>query len=373
MNEDVRKARWLAMLAIALVALYVCWLMLKPFIAVLGWAVVLVMIFYPLHRRLLRRIKRPGLSALISSILVILVFVAPLVFVIASLMKELGTAAQDLPALLSRVVHPATPVLGKVSKAIQDRFALDAVTLEALIVEQLKYMGSLLLGQSLGLVGNLLGGIAKTFFVVITMYYLFRDGDKIVTALPAALPFSYQQSQAIIARTSEIVSASVYGVVTIAMLQALLAGLAFSILGVPSPILWAVLLGFICLIPIAASFFVWLPAAIYLMLTGHWTKGILLILWGTLVISTIDNLLRPKIMKAETKLHELFIFFSVLGGISLFGLLGIVLGPVILGVTLALVQTFAAGADEKEKPGALPEAPPLQVSAAKVGRRLTAT
>jgi len=172
------------------------------------------------------------------------------------------------------------------------------------------------------------------------MYYLFRDGDEIVTVLPRFLPFSRKQSEALIERTTEVVSASVSGVVTIAVLQGILGGIAFWTLGVPSPILWGVVLGFVCMIPIAGSFLVWLPAAIYLMLTEHWTKAILLILLGALVISTIDNFLRPRLIKNHTKLHELFIFFSVLGGISLFGLLGIVMGPVVLAITLGLLSTF---------------------------------
>src|SRR6185436_18026291 len=174
-----------------------------------------------------------------------------------------------------------------------------------------------------------------------------RDGDKIVRALPEALPLSNQQSEAIFARVSQVVSASVYGVVSIAMLQGLLGGLAFWALGVPSPILWGTVLAFVCMIPIAGSFFVWLPASIYLMLTGHWTKGMLLILWGALVISTIDNFLRPKLIKNQTKLHELFVFFSVLGGMSVFGLLGIVMGPVVIDITLGLLETFKQGKDER--------------------------
>jgi predicted PurR-regulated permease PerM len=106
------------------------------------------------------------------------------------------------------------------------------------------------------------------------------------------------------------------------------------------------------MIPIAGSFFVWLPASIYLMITGHWTKAILLILWGALVISTIDNFLRPKLIKNQTKLHELFVFFSVLGGMSVFGLLGIVLGPVVLAITLGLLQTFKQENDEAQQMGA---------------------
>ena len=131
-----------------------------------------------------------------------------------------------------------------------------------------------------------------------------------------------------------------YGVVTIASLQGFLGGFAFWLLGVPSALLWAVLMAFICMIPVAGSFLVWLPLSIYLMATGHWAKGVLLIAWGALVVSTIDNFLRPKLIKKQTKLHELFVFFSVLGGISVFGLLGLVLGPVVLAITLGLLQTF---------------------------------
>jgi len=158
--------------------------------------------------------------------------------------------------------------------------------------------------------------------------------------LPDALPLRREQSEAIILRTQQVVSASVYGVVTIAVIQGILGGLMFWILGIPSPLLWAVLMAFVCMIPVAGSFLVWLPLSIYLMIGGHWAKAVVLIVWGALVISTIDNFLRPKLVGGQTKLHELFVFFSVLGGISVFGLLGIVLGPVVLAITLGLLQTF---------------------------------
>jgi len=124
------------------------------------------------------------------------------------------------------------------------------------------------------------------------------------------------------------------------MIQGLLGGIAFWLLGVPSPILWAVLMTFVCMIPVAGSFMVWVPLSIYLILNGHWTKAIFLLAWGALVVSTIDNFLRPKLIKNQTRLHELFIFFSVLGGMSVFGLLGIVLGPVVLAITLGLLDTL---------------------------------
>lgn len=339
-KEQIPLAGWIGVLAATGVALYVCWLMLSPFVTVLEWAAVLVIVFYPVHKRLSQRFKRPGLSALISTLLVIILVVAPLTLLIVALANEAKSTAQNLPAHLARLFDPDTPLIGNVSKWIQEYLALDPLSSQAFIVEEIKKASAALLEQSVGLMGNIVSGIVNAFFVIFTMYYLFRDGNKIVHALPGVLPIPIQQSQTILAHTKQIVNASVYGVVTIAMLQGVLGGLAFWILGVPSPILWAIVLAFVCIIPSAGSFFVWLPASIYLFMAGHWTKAIILILWGTFVISTVDNFLRPKLMKDQTKLHELSVFFSVLGGISVFGLLGIVLGPVVLAITLGLWQTL---------------------------------
>jgi predicted PurR-regulated permease PerM len=338
-REHIEQARWIAVLAVTAIALYLCWLMLRPFIGVLEWAIVLVIVFYPVHKRLAVRIRHRSLSALLSCLLVVLVVVLPLTILTMALAQELTKVAPNLPSQLSQLFNTETPLSGKLSEWIA-RFGIDPLRAQEFIAEQLRHSSERLLGFSLGLMGNIVGGIVKTFFVVFTMYYLFRDGEKIVDKLPAALPLSLEQSQAIISRTQEVASASVYGVVTIASLQGLLGGTAFWILGIPSPVLWAVLMTFVCMIPIAGSFLVWLPLSLYLMAGGHWTKAVLLIIWGGLVVSTIDNFLRPKLLRRQTKLHELFVFFSVLGGISVFGLIGIVLGPVVLAITLGLLQTF---------------------------------
>jgi predicted PurR-regulated permease PerM len=340
-KEQVNQARWIAVLAATAIALYVCWLMLKPFIGVLEWAVVLAIVFYPVHKRLAKRISRRGLSAFISSLLVILIVLLPLTFLTVALTNELSNAARNLPQHVNYLMESQPPFIGRVSKWIQDHLAIETQRTQEFVAAQLENAGAVLVEQSLGIMGNILSGFLKTFFVIFTMYYLFRDGDKIVAALPAALPLRKNQSDAIIARATEVISAGVYGVVTIAAIQGLLGGLAFWVLGVPSPILWGVLMTFVCMIPIAGSFFIWLPLAIYLMITGHWTKAIFLILWGALIISTIDNFLRPKLIKNQTKLHELFVFFSVLGGMRVFGLLGIILGPVVLAITIGLINTFS--------------------------------
>ena len=342
MKQQVEQARWIGLLVVTAIALYLCWLMLRPFIGVVEWAVVLVIIFYPIHKRLAMRIKRRGLSALLSCLLVVLLIVLPLTVLTVAVAQELAKVLPNLPSQLSELANQESPVFGKVAAWMHSRFGVDITGSYAFIVDQIKQSGERLLGLSLNLTVNIVTGIVKAFFVIFTMYYLFKDSEKILAKLPGALPLSREQSESIIKRTQEVVSASVYGVVTIAALQGMLGGLAFWILGVPSPLLWAVLTTFVCMIPVAGSFLVWLPLSIYLIATGHWTKAIMLIVWGALVISTVDNFLRPKLIRNQTRLHELFVFFSVLGGISVFGLLGIVLGPVVLAITLGLLQTYQA-------------------------------
>ena len=341
MREQVEQARWIAVLAVTAIALYLCWLMLRPFLGVLAWAVVLVIVFYPVHKTTASRIGRRSWSALVSCILVVLVVVLPLTVLVLAVIQELSKVVPNLPSNLSQTFSQQPAILGRLSQWVETRFGLDILGFQDFFIQQLKNVSEGLLGASFSLVGNIVSSIVKAFFVIFTMYYLFRDADKIVNKLPDALPLDREQSEALIFRTQQVVSASVYGVMTIAALQGLLAGLAYWILGIPSPILWAVLTAFVCMIPIAGSFLVWAPLAIYLIATGHWTKAVLLVVWGALVISTIDNLLRPKLVGTQTRLHELFIFFSVLGGISVFGLLGIVLGPVVLAITLGLLQTFS--------------------------------
>ena len=250
MREQIHQARWIGILAATAIALYLCWLMLRPFITVLEWAAVLVIVFYPIHKRLAKTIRRRGLSALISSVLVIIILVLPLTFLTIALANELARAAGNLPDLVAQLMNSEKGAAGNVAKWIHDHIAVDGAKSQEFVMDQLKTVGTSLLGQSLGLVGNMVGAVARAFFVIVTMYYLFRDGDRIGRALPGTLPLDTNQSEAIIARVSQVVSASVYGVVTIAVLQGLLGGLAFWALGVPSPILWGTVLAFVCMIPI---------------------------------------------------------------------------------------------------------------------------
>lgn len=340
MKERKSQARLLGLLVATAIALYLCWLMLRPFANVLAWAAVLVIFFYPVHRRLVARTRRPATSALLSSLFVIVVILLPLALITFAVINEMAGVLQNVQASAATLLSPDSPLTGRLIAWLGQYVNVEQLSSQQFLLERLKGLSGAIMGSTLGFVGGLVGGIVEIFFVIFTMYYLFRDGERIIRALPEMLPLERAESEAIFSRTGEVISASLYGVLVIAMIQGALGGLAFWVLGLPSAIVWAVLMGFLSMIPMAGSFIVWVPAAIYLAATGHWAKALFLVAWGTLVIGTIDNFLRPKLVGEKTKLHELFIFFSVLGGLSVFGVLGIVLGPVVVAITLALFDVL---------------------------------
>src|SRR6185503_10740221 len=301
MELQAKQTRWIALLAATGLALYLCWLMIRPFVGVLLWAVVLVIVFYPAHKWLVAHLGRPRLCALLSSTLVTVAILLPLSLVIAALAGEITKAAHDLPSQAISLLDPQASGTGRIVRWLEQYVNIQALRSPQFFVDQIKNMGSGIIEKSLGLVGGAIGLVIKSFFVIFTMYYLFRDGEQIIASLPGVLPLRTEQSKQIFQRTHRVINASVHGVVAIAMLQGMLGGLAFWLLGLPSPLLWAVIMTFICMIPVAGSFLVWLPASLYLAMTGHWTRGLILALWGLLVISTIDNFLRPKLMRGKTK------------------------------------------------------------------------
>jgi predicted PurR-regulated permease PerM len=194
--------------------------------------------------------------------------------------------------------------------------------------------------EILFVVGDIFGTVVQGFFVLFTLYYLLRDADRIIAAIRQFVPLDTRDTDRILRETNEIIRASLQGVLAIAAIQGALGGLAFWVLGIPSPLLWGVVMFFLSMIPMAGAFIVWVPAAAYLLITGHWIKALLLTLWGALVIGTIDNVLRPRLVGQKTKLHELVVLFSVLGGLRVFGVLGIVVGPVVVAITLALLDVW---------------------------------
>jgi len=329
-----------ALLVVLVIALYVCWLMIQPFFNVLMWAAVLAMVFYPLHRRIRAEMRKPTAAAAVSTLLVVLLILLPVTFVTIAVVRELSGAAASFQAptgeWTSRIPPSVLSAAQRAATALD--IDIDRETARKFLADRLQVWGASLAASTLVVVGGAVGAIGQTVLVVFTLFYFFRDGERIRQAAYQIVPLQRVQWQDIIARTQEVVGATVYGVLAIAAIQGVLGTFIFWALGLPSPLLWGVVMFFLCMIPMAGAFLVWAPAAIYLVLTGTYLKAAILVGWGIVVIGSIDNVLSPRLVGGRARLHELLIFFGVLGGLQVFGVLGLVLGPVVIATTLALVE-----------------------------------
>jgi predicted PurR-regulated permease PerM len=361
-KSQSRLLRWIGLMVATVVALYLCWKMLQPFIEVVLWAVVLVIVFFPIHRRIQARVGSPGWSAVLSCLLVIFIILVPLTLLTFAVVNEIGNFAQMLQpkqdgtggaaGAAAGLFDPNSEYLGPVVRWVGQYYDVSRLASQEFIAERLKGVSGAIASRTLGFVGGAVGFIVEVFFVIFTMYYLFRDGERMRAAAYDMMPLSGPQAREILDRTGEVIGASVYGVLVIAVIQGVLGGLAFWVLGLPSPLLWGVVMIFLSMIPMLGAFIVWVPAAIYLALTGDWGKAIILAVWGALAIGSVDNFLRPKLVGERTRLHELLVFFSVLGGLQVFGVLGIVLGPVIVAITIALLDILRqVDGPTRDRPG----------------------
>lgn len=351
-------ARWLALVFGLLVALYLCWLMLQPFVDVLLWAAVLVAVFMPVHRRLVARFQSPSLAATLSTLLVVVTILAPATLVTVAVIGEISDMA--------RSVNTGTSQWGNVQVLLErvqpwvPWIDLHQLESQGFLLERLQAISGTLANRTLGMVGGVMATVVQTFLVIFTMFYVFRDGDAIRQAFDDVLPLDRMQARAVVARTQEVIGASVYGVLVVAAIQGFLGGFIFWAIGLPSPLLWGVVMFFLCMIPMAGAFLVWAPAAILLAVSGAWLRALILTAWGLFVVGTVDNFLKPRLVGKRARLHELLIFFSVMGGLNVFGVLGIVLGPVTVALTLAVFDVVRqTNRPPESMPGSSPASPTM--------------
>lgn len=336
------NARWLGLLAITLIAIYLCWLIILPFVNVILWALVLAIIAFPFHRRLRRRGIGPTPAALLSTLGVVVVVLIPILLVLLAMVAQIPDVDQirDWTVKARGLIDEQN----RFYKVIDPHIDLDWLKDPEVVKGRAQQLVGPITERAASFATSAAGMIASTGiqigFGLFTLFYFLRDSQSIGNSVADLLPLEPEQSAKVWARCQEIINASVKGVILIAALQGFLGMIAFWALGVPSAVLWGVIMFVLSMIPALGAFLVWLPAAIYLFATGAWIQGILLVAWGAIVIGSVDNFLRPRLVGQKTGMHDLVIFFSVLGGLQVFGILGLFVGPVVVGISLAIVEVF---------------------------------
>ncbi len=321
------------------ITLLVAYVIGRPFLPMLVYSVILATVFYPVQRRLLRRIHNPRLAALISTGLLCLLIVVPLMIVFnlaarqaVEIAKEIGARSASeggFGSFLTRHISQATLSLNKYVD-------LSNFDIQGQMHEKAKGIGARLLPTAGMVLGNLFSSILNLFLGLITIYVLLRDGDQIVSYTLRLLPLSEAQAKRLLQTLKDSMVANVQGVFAVGAAQGLGTGLALAVLGVSPATLLGVFAALCSVIPIFGTGLVWGPVAIHLLATGHVVKGLILLGLGAGVVSQLDSVVRPLFVGKKIQANALVMMIAMLGGVKAFGFLGLFVGPVVVALIIAL-------------------------------------
>lgn len=340
------------LLLLGAAALAFSFLIVKPFLGPIVSAGALAILFFPIHASLLRRVPtRPGLAAGLSVLFLILVIVLPTTWLIGALAAELSTAYASLKHSTAANGGLLESITAYASRPLV-YFGADPADAQAQLHQFLSERLASFSGAVLGVVRGVLGNVALFLFNAVVALYVFffllRDGKSLVARARHYLPLDHAVFDRLVSEVGHSVLANVYGVLGVALAQGSLTGLLFYFTGVHSPVFWGVVAGFFSMIPIIGPPIVWAPVAIAFALSGAWGKAILVTVFGTLVVGTADNILRPLIVSGRVQLHPLLVFISLLGGAETFGFLGLFIGPAALSVTVIILEVLKEGLSRQE-------------------------
>ena len=334
------------LLLLVAVTLAFAWV-LQPFYGAVLWAIVAAVIFAPLNRELARRMGgRPSLAASVTVLIIIAMVILPLVMIAAFLVQEasnLYAKVQSGEYDFARYIQRVFDALPAWATGLLDRFNLtDLSAVRDSLASGLMKGGQALAPQALSLGMNTFDFMIGLGIMLYLLFFLLRDGKALAERIKGIIPLRADQKAALFSRFADVVRATVKGGILVAIAQGALGGLAFWFLGIHAPLLWAVLMAFLSLVPAIGAGLVWVPVAIYLLASGAVWQGISLILYGVLVIGLVDNILRPFLVGKDTKLPDYVVLISTLGGIEVFGLNGFVIGPLIAAIFMVTWDIFSA-------------------------------
>ncbi len=339
-------------LVIAAAVFYGFFALLAPFFVPLAWATVFAILFYPMYVRLKRRFRSGNIASGVSVLIVALLILGPFGWLGTMVVIQATEAIQRVNELyrsgeLAELLSPNVSWLEGIWNQIGQWVDLQQLNLEELARQGIDRIGSIIVEQSGWVVSNAVTSVFYFAIILFTLFYFFRDGRVLVNRVKRLIPLAPEQVATTFRKLQDVINATMYGGVLIALFQGFLGGLMFWIVGLPSPIFWGAVMAILSIIPFIGAFLVYVPAGIILIITGSVWQGILVIAIGTVVISQSDNVLRPYLVSGRTQMHPGLLFFAIMGGIGLFGLLGLVVGPLIAAVTLTMVNVIELKLNEE--------------------------
>ena len=340
MSENLERNSFV--LSLILVSLAFA-LLLKPFFTPIFWACAIAVIFFPVYRVLMGRYPRwPNLMALLTLLLCIVLVVIPVLLVASSFINEGVSVFQQVQSGQLDISQPVEQVRAAFPgiNALLERIGIDLDELKQRMLGGVMSAGSFLAKNALALGQNTANFFIMLGLMLYLTFFLIRDGEKLVDLLIRALPLGDEREHLLLAKFAEVTRATIKGNLVVAVTQGTLGGLIFWILGLPAPLLWGVIMTLLSLLPAIGAALIWFPAALYLYATGELIKASVLMLFGVLVISLVDNILRPILVGRDTKLPDYIVLFSTVGGLIMFGISGFAIGPLLAALFMAFWQIF---------------------------------
>jgi predicted PurR-regulated permease PerM len=340
MHNKLENQSFLGLLLVVSAAFI--WLV-SPFFGPVFWAVAITIIFYPVQLRLQARMPNwPSLAAFLTLVLCVVIVVIPVIFTATSVVNqgvELYQRVQSGELDLESVVNQINSSFPVVQNGLE-RVGVDPENLRDRLVESVMASGKFLAQRTLIIGQNIFGFLLAFGVMLYVAFFLLRDGDRLIVLMIKALPLGDDRERLLFDKFAEVTRATVKGSMVIAIIQGALGGFIFWALGLPGFLLWGVVMAVLSLIPAVGAGLIWGPVAIYMLATGSFAKGLILIAFGVIVIGLVDNLLRPILVGRDTKLPDFVVLISTLGGLVLFGINGFVIGPLIAALFTVLWGIF---------------------------------
>jgi predicted PurR-regulated permease PerM len=336
--------QWFILACLAVI-LYFCFRIMQPFLMPIFLALILSTLLAPVYRMLARRLNvRGGLAALVVCLGLTAAILVPLVFLSISLANEANDAYQHLkdPQTLQKIqswLDPtSSPVLRRVLSWVPSSIRPANLQLGARLGAQAQQIAVASLGVATTFAAGVFSFLMDYFIMIIVLFFLLRDSSYFAESARTISPLSAEQEQMIVDRFRNVARATVFGNLATSISQGALSGVIFASLGLQNPILWGALTALLSLVPVVGTALIWVPWTIYLFSMGSVVRAVIFLVLQIVVVGSIDNVLRPMFIRGGVKMHTLVVFFSILGGIAYFGLLGMFFGPLIFSIAITLLE-----------------------------------
>ena len=353
--EDSQRIANLVFYSVVLLIAYLGYQIVQPFLIEIAWALVLAICLAPAQTRVSRRIGWLRAAALLTVLVLLLLFL-PAIAAVTALVRQGPAVVDYIHGQLNDRGGPMG-LFHLVWDWLQQRLPFLPAE-EDIVARASASLGGFAGGFASRAGSVVKGAVSVVFSLLITLgilFFLLKDQRSLARAAPRLLPFGRAQNERLLTLMRDIVSASVTSTLAVAIIQGILGGLAFLLLGVPGAALWAGLMTVLAFLPAVGAALVWAPAAIWLAVSGSLVKGIVLALVGLLILGNVDNVVRPLLLSGSARMNTLVLIISLLGGVSAFGFIGIVLGPVVAAVFTALVESYQLPADDEAASSAAPD------------------